>query len=293
MPSDGGHGMTALPWEETLWNGIALSHPADWEMLQFSRNTTQGRCAFADRHSFRLELNWRRVSAPPDWDRMWSDYRSRLLQDGTTPGDSLSQGEWQGLAATGTTRWSRYFPDHGLLLELVFIWPDTRDSALESNVLESCMPALPNHGRAFGMDWLTPDHWQLAKGDIKPAQASLTFHDPGHACELRLSRQGLVSVWLTDSLHEWLMKQIGTCTPISPAAIHDEAGHSVTRLEASQAEPMRPWLMRRIAAAAWICPTDGRLYSRIIRKTVSRFRQAGPEPLPLIRLSCCSEFHGE
>jgi len=41
-------------------------------MLQFSRNTSSGRCVFADRCQFRLELSWRVVA----------DYISSLVKRG-------------------------------------------------------------------------------------------------------------------------------------------------------------------------------------------------------------------
>ena len=50
--------------ETWVWRHLEVRVPADWELLQFSKTPAEGRCAFADRHGFRLELSWRTVAGP-------------------------------------------------------------------------------------------------------------------------------------------------------------------------------------------------------------------------------------
>ena len=64
-----------------IWRQISLRLPATWEMLQFSTEYPQGRCAFADRYQFRFELTWGNVKGEPDYDRMITDYTGKLERE--------------------------------------------------------------------------------------------------------------------------------------------------------------------------------------------------------------------
>ena len=98
-----------------VWRYFRLELPDDWEMLQFSRNPHAGRCAFADRYQFRLEISWQALSGPPNMDRLVSDYLSKLKLDGTMPDAvRLDRPPWVGLRGHQggilTSRFSRHFP---------------------------------------------------------------------------------------------------------------------------------------------------------------------------------------
>ena len=61
-----------------IWRDLRIELPEDWEMLQFSLQRQAGRCAFADRYQFRLELGWRTAEAKPEIERMMSDYLAQM-----------------------------------------------------------------------------------------------------------------------------------------------------------------------------------------------------------------------
>ena len=53
-----------------IWRNFGVGVPDDWEMLQFSKDPKSGGCLFADRYTFRLEINWRRTAGEPDLRRI-------------------------------------------------------------------------------------------------------------------------------------------------------------------------------------------------------------------------------
>ena len=92
-----------------VWRGVRLELPEDWEMLQFSSNPKQGRCAFADRYQYRLEFSWRTVSGPPDFERMLSDYRAKLKDEGMEGVAEARHGAWSGFRGETEGRFSSRF----------------------------------------------------------------------------------------------------------------------------------------------------------------------------------------
>ena len=113
------------PW---LWQNLRVELPEQWEMLQFSRNPESGRCGFADRYGFRFELHWRQVAAPPDFDRMMSDYLARLKSaENVTDARRVRRYGCEGIESRAesllTTRFGLHFPDESCVVEAVFIWP--------------------------------------------------------------------------------------------------------------------------------------------------------------------------
>jgi len=81
-----------------IWQGLSLEHPVEWEMLQYSTRAAAGRCALADRHAYRLEVNWRRLPGAPDFEQMLAGYRRDL--GGRAPAADIRRldiGHWRGL----------------------------------------------------------------------------------------------------------------------------------------------------------------------------------------------------
>ena len=173
-----------LPLQTTIWRHIRVDHPAAWEMLRYSKNPQAGRCSFADRYQYRLELSWQTFAAAPDFDRMVSDYAASLRKGHEDANvRPINHGDWHGLEsadpAVTTTRFGRYFSDLSCLIELVFVWPDDKDQPLIDTVLQS-VEALPPKGgqarwRALGMDLNADDELALAECRAEPAAATMTF----------------------------------------------------------------------------------------------------------------------
>ena len=254
-----------------IWRNLHLSLPPDWEMLQFSRDEAQGRCAFADARRFRLELSWAVVPKAPDLARLMTDYRSKLEKAKTiTDAQPAKIAGWHGLIglrdALPMSRFGFYHETGSLLTELVFLWPDQRDKELESAILHSCALRIPAPGdpirhRAFGMDLLAPPDQIMHTCHIQPAMASLAFHHPKNKPEqMRFQRLGMVKNWLEGTVQDWLRRQ-------APAELRDpdlqtQTHEGIQRAFMSGLYHPKGAVRRTGAylAAAWIDPADDRLY---------------------------------
>jgi hypothetical protein len=272
-----------------IWRHLSVAVPEAWELLQFSCDRAAGRCAFADRYRFRLEVSWRQVAGPPDVDRMLADYEARLTEQGMTEARRLQRGGWRGLGGRldgqPMSRYGAYVPQEACVVEVVFIGTDAADAALEERVLASVRAEPPDaeggrRWRAFGMDMRVPPGVDLAGMTVQPAHAEAHFAGP--RVEVRFARRGLVPVWLRSPVDEWLR---GWLPPdarrgTAPARALARGGHTVTRLEGRRRRgllgPGRPF-----RAEAWLCPADGRLYSWI--GTGAAFVRDGQGPL-----ACCA-----
>jgi hypothetical protein len=282
--------------ERWIWRNFGLTVPSDWEMLQFSRDPGAGRCAFADRYEFRLELDWRVVPGSPDFDRMTADYLARLREQGMKDGSRSRRGGWHGVQGTlegrPVTRLGRYFSAESCLVEFVFLWPGRIDAALLTKVAESVSVEPPHRDgcrrwRGFGMDLLAGKDLRLEQCNVQPANVEMTFSDAKRPRE-RFARRGMVRVWLDRPLDAWLRGWIDRDAYGVETTTADVAGHQVCRLTAKKT---LPGIRRRLApydAAAWLCPADHRLYS--VACTGPRGGGGVDGSLAGQRLACCDRL---
>lgn len=194
-----------------VWRNFRIELPDEWEMLQFSRGVESGRCAWADRYQFRLELDWRKVAGPLDFERMISDYRSKL-RDGEHMSDveRTREAGWLGVRGrkgpVEQVRFGRHFGEESCLVEIVLMWPESRDTRLERTILRSVRAEPERLGgfrrwRAFGMDLLASPGLGLRDCNVEPANVRMTFADErsgwrGARKEETFRRMGMVSEWL-------------------------------------------------------------------------------------------------
>ncbi|MBM4038745.1 MAG: hypothetical protein FJ290_09540 [Planctomycetes bacterium] len=290
-----------------VWRGIRIELPEDWEMLQFSRSAQAGRCAWADRYQFRAELSWQAVNGPLDMKRLASDYLAKLRLDGTMPDAAPARvGDWHGLrrhdGEQAVSRFSRYLAlvtgkedrlkaglrTEGCLVELVLLWPGELETALEASILGSVGAEPGGAGglrrwRAFGLDALASDGLDMVECVVQPALARLVFRDARGTRSETFERLGMLPQWLHGSVGEWLRRQLPHDVEVQVAQAsclcRQAGGHEVEVVEGLR----RGGLFRgptRYAAAAWLCPRDGRLYHVSI---------SGPSVAANMRqgLSCC------
>ena len=281
--------------ERWIWRNFGLSIPLNWEMLQFSRNHENGRCAFADRYQFRLELNWLVVPGAPDFDRMMSDYLASLRERGMTDCARFKHRAWHGvggeLDGQATTRLGRWFAAEQCVVELVFLWLRKRDTALMRRIADS-VAVEPEYGgrfrrwQAFGMDLLAAKELPLRSCAVEPANVEMKFADEKGRSVERFGRRGMVREWLKRPPDQWLRRWVDSdLRDIRTSAI-GVRGHSVDLLAG---ELVLPGVRRRRAkydAAAWICPADGRFYS--VSCTGLDHTADADSIVAGGRLSCCS-----
>jgi hypothetical protein len=280
--------------ESWIWRNFRLELPADWEMLQFSRDPAHGRCAFADRYRYRLEFNWRQVPGAPDFDRMIGDYRARLASsgDGAEVIDR-TVGAWRGFCVIqekdSTTRFGAYFVEGGCLVELVFLWPGAPEEQLERAILRAFAPEPETRTgarrwRAFGLDLCVPPSFSFSTCTVQPALAHLEFAGPRAPVRWSFRRLGLVPRWLKIPVGDWLAAQASDRIRPARRSVLDAVGH---RLEKIEADFIPHGLLKARGlydAAAWICPMDQRLYH--LERIRVRSDSAAPAP-PHHVLSCC------
>lgn len=279
-----------------IWRHIRIELPDGWELLQYSRDMAAGRCAFADRTQFRCELSWRVGDGEPDLERMMSDYVARLQEEPDATGvRRVSVASWPGLEATArgecTSRFGAYLADEACVVEVVFLWPEARDAALEAAVLRSVGSEPPQadgarRWRVFGMDLRASAGLALAACKAEAARATLLFAQEGGPRQERFQRFGLVDHWLEGTVADWLVAQVprgGRVESQMPARVE---GHEVWLLTGMRPIQRLGGLITRpapLAAAAWLCPHDGRLYCA----SVTGDPTCDPAALAGRRLICC------
>jgi hypothetical protein len=284
-----------------VWRQLRVELPDDWELLQFTRNRQTGRCAWADRYQFRFELNWREVPGAPDFERMLSDYRSRLEEDGLTDTARIQCSGWQGVSGVlpdqrTTCRYGSHFAPLGCLVEAVFLWPRTRHLPTETAVLASLRPEPPSaagHVRwqALGMELLTGSGGLLEECTADPAYAQFNFSFGRRRNWERFSRRGMLPAWLRGPVPDWQRRAVPRGFRTLEERQEDRHGHTIARLRAERRLPLLPdliWGRRELRAAAWVCPRDGRLY-QLCREGYGPIGAKGAaEPPPALR--CCADL---
>lgn len=272
------------------WQRFALATPGEWEMLQFARSAEAGRCSWADRYAFRLEMHWRLVQGPPDWERMFKDYTSRLVSQGeemVTP--HCQHGAWRGLATRQSglliQRYGCYVAPRQCLVEMVFLGMAPEDDEVKS-VLDSFQAEEIRNGcerwTAFGLDARVAAGRCLAECRIEPARAQMRFA-AGDEEEV-YERLGLVAHWLAEPLAAWHRRRIPTFCDLACEREEEEAGHRIHILRGQRRRPgaLGRWRSRlNYESLAWRCAADGRIYRQAIASAEAREFAAR-------RLACCA-----
>ena len=294
-----------------VWRNLRIRLPADWEMLQFSRNQAAGNCAFADWYRYRLEFSWKSVDGRPDLKRLVTDYCSKLKVERQMPdARPIEAGGWRGLTGhiqgsahtTLTTRFCAYNGGESCLVELVFTWPDGRDKRLEKTVLKSVRTETVRYGpprahrpertsdraadgyrrwKAFGMDLLASAGLELGECKVEPANVCMEFRDPNvPARKERFQRLGMVPHWLRLPLGKWLERSLPREVEVRSRTSDFVLGHKIEAVRGLMPTKWMSKLLGRknsLEAAAWICPVDGRLYFSRIDAAAKAGVPGGPQ----------------
>ena len=280
---------------EWIWRQVGVQLPPEWECLQFSKEPAMGRCAFADRRRYRFELNWRESKGEPDFPRMMKDYEGALAGSWEDV-RRIRCRSWPGLTGKRgdevVSRFGAYLEAVGLLVELVFVHPERRDSSLEGQILSTVRAVPPEPTglqlwRAFGMEMRVPRDFALGECVAEPARIGFRFDGPGKPDRWIFRRYGMVDAWLKTSVRDWLGEQAGELVRGARAKPGGSGG--VDRLE-GEWRPKGLLLPKgAYAAAAWRDRGDGRLYHAICI-TGRKSRRFHPERGADHVLKSCPEF---
>lgn len=283
--------------ETWIWRHFRMDHPADWEMLQYSRQMPAGRCVFADRYQFRLEFNWKKCNVPLNFHRMLLDYQKKLEQDQKkTTVHRFMHANWHGLETkrdgVTTSRFGQFFGLEGCLIEVVLIWPGAKDESLAHKILHSVReePAVDGlrRWRAFGMDMFAQEDLALQECRVEPARTQLIFTGANQDQEI-YQRLGMVERWLSGSVAHWLRRQVPQSLVHQIESSTCRGDHQIHWIEGQMARSGISRIIRppaRYQAAACICPADGRLYG-VSHAGAGIMRG---DSLAGTKLSCCDDL---
>jgi hypothetical protein len=283
-----------------IWRHFRFEAPEGWEVLRFERDPGVGRLTLADRYQHRLEFGWRALSKAPDLDRAISDSRKAFEADDEIEGVAGARGAgWDGLSATVEgqvqTRFMRYFAEEKCLMELTFLWPETREHDLERAVLLSVAEEPKDEQglrrwKAFGLDLLTDDRLPLAQGNVEPARARLVFEEPESPGRSEtFERLGLVDQWLTTPVDAWMATRLPKFISRRATTVETIAEHEVHSLTARWHANLGLRLLgigRPYEAHAWRCPVHNRLY---VVTLIGDRRTDLPRAVGQ-RLACCDDL---
>jgi hypothetical protein len=279
--------------QQWIWRQFSIELPDDWEMLQFSREWKQGRCAFADRYQFRFELNWSVVAGPPDYERMLKDYANKLSDDGIKDIQQLQLDDWHGIQGREVSRqisyYGKYFAKDRTLAEVVLIWPNERDSEMEETIIRRFTYLDDNaktiHWRAFNMDFRCDKSLEFAECSIQPANCVFTFRSRNGRKEQTFSRKGMAGEWLKMPIEQWIKDWGGNSFRRRAAKSETILGHNVFHITGEGQRRISDIFggHRQIHIAGWQCPRDHRLYSGY-----SLFGSRNNDSDIRASMSCCS-----
>ncbi|MHC4561317.1 MAG: PqqD family protein [Planctomycetota bacterium] len=304
--------------DRTIWRGLEIAHPADWELSVASPAGKDGQCVFADRYFQRLEVFWRPIRPGPTLGMLVEKFRDEHIKgvDKKIKEAKKSKGKiaappdiklqpltdapdgWAGfiqkLPKGSITRALRLADEDRLLIEVAVVWPSRRDSAAEAEILRNMRPVARDQDtrrrRAMGLDVTLPANLELELNRPSAGRIHWEFVDPDDEKYGRLfiERLAMASAWMTDTLAEWLPKNL-----IPNSTVIHQHGETVNGHPAQTCLSRSPvgrfgsfWGKQNVRSETiWICPREDRMY-RLCLARVSRETDLDlPRPLTV---ACCA-----
>ena len=288
--------------ETTIWRGVEIRHPADWELAVASPAGKEGQCVFTDRTWQRFDVTWQRLPSIPSMDLLLEKFRSEHLKrvgkgaEADLVALSSAPSGWQGFRQTteqGTiTRAMRYDEATTTLLEASVLWPAGRDRRLENELLSEIRLHQPDsptwRWRAMGLDVELASHFELRVNTPQAGKIHWEFEaQPSGDQTLLVERISVPEIWLKGSLAEWLPKQ----TPYRSIVLNQRAitvnGHRGQEiLSRSPVGRFGSWrgLYHVRLEQAWVCEGENRLYRLGLAQTSRDENLSLPESF---RIHCC------
>lgn len=290
----------SVQWEQSVWRGLAVSHPADWEVAYAAGADERPRIAFADRRYRRLDLFYQFVDYKPNLELMLDRYRrgedpdveTKPLADAPAPWCGLLRLEPEGTVVHA----GRFFEDEGCFVEAAVVWPLERDKALELEILEHIAPyndAGPGRlWQAMGMSVRIDERYDLHRHSARVGRIIWDFAaDAKRGPFLTVRRLAMPEHWLKVSLGDWLPGQVpGAYREIerSPRTVNRHRAAEVVSFE--RGGPLtRLRRQRRLRMdLAWLCDVEDRVYHLTYTEQSREDRPVLPDEF---EVRCCKRVH--
>jgi hypothetical protein len=261
---------------ETVWRGLQIAHPWNWELALVSGPDTVGRCSFVDRTYQRMEVYFRPVQGEVDPELILSQHRQPDKNAEITDLPDPPAG-YKALLRTypdmQRTHAAKFFPGANLLAEVAILWPDARDEALETTLLNAIEPLDPNAPPflwdAFGLCVRAGKRWILE--DCKPEVGEIqwTFSQPDIKKRKRptimIQRDALPKQMVGGfpTLREFLTSQLPLGSTVRSAEPVNHNTHQGMRLiSRSRRSPAATALGLHTLRydEGWVCDVENRFY---------------------------------
>ena len=284
--------------EQTIWRGIALEHPPDWELVSATAGQQPARCVFADRRYERLKVQWRSMAFEPQLKKMLEEKALKQERDFKTV-SNLPPG-WHGIEEKVSdglvVHAGRFFQETSLFMEAILLWPvlGKRDRRLENSVLSGMGPAPDQPDgrtlwRAMGLRVKTDPQRQLLKTMLDGGHQAWAFGSrPDRPADLGVRRIALPKYWLHAPLEDWLKLQLDDEWKIENLRRTTCNGHTAARMTSSRQAGARDRLggRRRLRTdLAWQCSREERVYHVQYEETRAGHDLRIPDDL---EVACCA-----
>ncbi len=283
-----------------VWQGLKIFFPEEWELMQFSKNSNMGSCAFANRYNISMELNWQRTDGEVNMGKTVTDHISKFeYEKGLTNIKRTNVSGWTGfygnISKIKVSKFLKYFKKKSYLVQIIFIWPQKRKEEIENDILKNTKeePNCKNdlqRWKSFGMDICISDKLKLLKCVVEPANAKM-FFGVGNDFFEEYRRLGMVKYWLKGTVKQWLETKLPSKVKNVREKLTELSGHKIYSVYYSVwAKGLSKITGKKESyiASAWICPTDNRLYFARIKKDSAVDMCVAGE-----RLVCCDRLAGE
>lgn len=257
---------------ETVWRGMRMGHPGDWEAIRLSSPGARHRCIFADRRHQRMEVLWRPLTHVPKLELMLEKYRARYDKKDRLEKLDTAPEEWLGLKRKGPdgtiVHAGRFFRDERRLVEVTLVWPKGRSVALENAVLTALAPVAAAGGvttwQANGISADVPEAFTLRTSSAKVGRVRWDFDTAGKkGPELTIERLAMPGAWLQEALRDWLLEEVPDKHRVVRQGLETVQSHRREELVSSAGAGKLKALrgIKRVRLdVAWVCPGEDRLY---------------------------------
>lgn len=287
----------SVKFDQTVWRGICVRHPAEWELVFASSHGHPGRCSFADRRYERLRVEWHRAKPETNFRKMLEDVASKKREEGKQAEALRGQAEgWYGTVEqteTGTlVHAGRFLEKAGLLADVLMIWPGKRDRRLENEVL-SGIAVTPEEDlwQAMGLKVRVPQGYDLLHFLPEAGKVWWEFgrKDGKPWPRFSVERLAVPRYWLKVPLEKWLegsLEKGARAVSVGKAAYK---GHEAVRLLSTKSGGAWDKVRGRrehVVHFAWKCPVEERVYHM---RFSDMSRGAFPALPSALAIECCRE----